>query len=175
MTLEEYVALPDDDRYRDELSRGRLVREPGPGQEHGRVQARLVEVLGAYVREQRLGYVVSESSFVLERHPDTVRGPDVAFVARARYGVAPPKGYAEFPPDLAVEVLSPSDRPARIAEKVAQYFAAGTRIVWLIDPADRTALVYASATDVRVLRAGEVLDGDDVVPGFRCALDDLLD
>jgi len=175
MTLEEYARLPDDDFYRDELSRGRLVREPGPGQEHGRVQAMLGGLLARYAREHGLGYVVSESGFILERHPDTVRGPDVAFVARGRYGDTPPRRWAEFAPDLAVEILSPSDRPARMAEKVAQYFGAGTRTVWLIDPEERIAVVHASPTAVRVLREGEELDGGEVIPGFRCRLADLFD
>lgn len=175
MTLEDYARLPDDDYYVDEVSRGLLVREPRPGYEHGRVQFRLASLLTAFVHEHGLGQVVGESGFILQRDPLTLRGPDVAFVPRARQGEAPQKGWAEFAPDLAVEVLSPSDRPSRMAEKVAQYFAAGTRTVWLIDPDDRTAVVYASPADVQVLREGDDLEGGDVVPGFHCALADLFD
>ncbi len=175
MTLEEYERLPTDDRWKDELSRGRLVREPGPGHQHGRVQVHLASLLDRFVRERSLGYIVAESGFVLERHPDTVRGPDVAFVARERYGEQPPKKWAEFAPDLAVEVLSPSDRPSRMTEKVAQYFGAGTRLVWLIDPEDRTAIVYTSLADIRLLTEDDTLDGGAVLPGFSCLLADLFD
>ncbi len=175
MTLEEYERLPTDDGWKDELSRGRLVREPGPGQQHGRVQVNLATILNRFVREHGLGYVVAESGFVLERHPDTVRGADVAFVARERYGDKPPKKWAEFAPDLAVEVLSPSDRPSRMAEKLAQYFGSGARMVWLIDPEDRTAVVYRSLSDIAILSEGDELDGGDVLPGFRCFLADVLD
>ncbi len=175
MTLEEYAQLPDDDLYIDEVSRGLLVREPRPGHEHGRVQWRLGIMLGLFVREHGLGDVVAESGFILERDPLTLRGPDVSFVARSRYGDTRPKGWAEFPPDLAVEILSPSDRRARMSEKIAQYFAAGTRLVWLIDPKKRIAKVHVSPTDVRVLGEDEELDGGDVVPGFRVRLADLFD
>jgi Uma2 family endonuclease len=175
MTLEEYERLPSDDGWKDELSRGRLVREPGPGHEHGRVQVNLATFLNRFVREHALGYIVAESGFVLERHPDTVRGPDVAFVSRERYGDMPPRQWAEFAPDLAVEVLSPSDRPSRMAEKVAQYFGAGTRLVWLIDPEDRTAVVYRTLADIRLLTEDEDLDGGDVLPGFSCRLAELFD
>ena len=175
MTLEEYARLPDDDLYLEEVSRGLLVREPRPGQEHGRIQFLLGGLLAVFAREHGLGHVVGESGFILQRDPLTLRGPDVAFVSRARTGEAPKKGWAEYSPDLAVEVLSSSDRPSRMAEKVAQYFEAGTRMVWLIDPEDRTAVVYASPADVRLLREGEELDGGDVVPGFRCPLADLFD
>ncbi len=175
ITLEEYAQLPDDDLYIDEVSRGLLVREPRPGNEHGRIQVLLGGLLAVHVREHGLGQVVAESGFILERDPLTLRGADVAFVARSRYGDAPPKGWAEFPPDLAVEILSPSDRPARMAEKVAQYFAAGTRMVWLIDPKKRIARVHVSPTDVRVLSEDEELDGGDLVPGFHVRLGDLFD
>ncbi len=175
LSVEAYARLPDDPRWRDELSRGRLVREPGPGHEHGRIQVRLGGRLERFVAEQQLGYVTVESGFVLERDPDTVRGPDVAFVARERYGDRLPTRWPEFAPDLAVEILSPSDRLSRMVEKVAQYLGAGTRLVWLIDPAERIAVIYRSATAVRVLREDEELEGEDVVPGFRCPLAELLD
>ncbi len=175
MTLEEYAALPDDDLYIDEVSRGRLVREPRPGFEHGRVQVTLASMLGPFVREHGLGEVIVESGFILARDPLTLRGSDVSFVSRARLGEAPPKVWAEFPPDLAVEILSPSDRRGRMSEKIAQYFAAGTRLVWLIDPKKRIARVHVSPTDMRVLSEDEELDGGQVVPGFRVRVGDLFD
>ncbi len=176
MTLEEYARLPEDDLYIDEVSRGRLVREPRPAYEHGRIQSRLAILLGLYVYEHELGHVVTGSGFILARDPLTLRGSDIAFVSRFRYREGPPpKVWAEFAPDLAVEVLSPSDGRGRMAEKIAQYFAAGTRLVWLIDPKKRIAKVHTSPTEVRVLREGEALDGGDVVPGFRCPLADLFD
>ncbi len=175
MTLEEYERLPVDDGWKDELSRGRLVREPRPGIQHGRTQLRLGTLLEQFVHARRLGFVVAESGFILERDPDTIRGPDVAFVLREQYGDTPPRKWAEFAPDLAVEILSPTDRPSRMVEKVAQYFGAGTRLVWLIDPEDRTAIVYTSLADIRLLTEDDTLDGGAVLPGFSCLLADLFD
>ncbi len=175
LTAEEYACLPDEDGYRDELSRGRLVREPQPQAPHGRVQLNVGAELRLFVKQHGLGYVTVESGYILERNPDTVRGPDVAFVARERYGETLPERWPEFGPDLAVEVLSPSDRVSRMAEKVAQYFGAGTRLVWVIDPEERTATVFRSPIAVRVLGESDELDGEDVLPGFRIRVADVLD
>jgi Uma2 family endonuclease len=170
LTAEQYARLPDDPAWRDELVRGRLVREPRPGNVHGRIQARLGGWLERYVSERGLGYVTVASGYLLEREPDTVRGPDIAFVARSRYGDTPPEKWPDFAPDLAIEVLSPTDRAGRMVEKVAQLFAAGARQVWLIDPEDRTAIVYTAAGEARVLRETDELAGNDIVPGFGFTL-----
>lgn len=175
LTAEEYALLEDDDLYRDELVRGHVVREPRPQSRHGRVQLNIAAELHAFVKQHDLGFVTMESGFILERQPDTVRGPDVAFVSRDRYGERLPDHWPEYGPDLVVEVLSPSDRLSRVAAKVAQYLAAGTRLVWVIDPDDRTAIVYRSVRDIGLLRETDELDGEDVLPGFRCALNEVLD
>ena len=120
LIAEEYACLPDDDGYRDELSRGRLVREPQPQARPGRVQLSTGAELRRFVKQHGLGYVTVESGYILERGPDTVRGPDVAFVSRDRYSEDLPRGWPEFGPDLVVEILSPSDRLSRMAVKVAQ-------------------------------------------------------
>lgn len=175
LTVADYEQLPDDARFIDELSRGRLVREPRPGQPHGRVQIRLGGLLSRFVDERQLGYVTVESGFVLGRDPDTLRGPDIAFVAREKYGNDLPSGFAEFAPDLAVEILSPSDRRSEMAEKIAQYFDAGTRMVWVIDPADRSAVVYRGAGEVSVARDDAALDGGDALRGFSVRLPNIFD
>jgi len=174
-TAEEYGRLPDYPDGRDELVRGRRVHEPFPRPMHGHLQARIGGLLDGFVRAHGLGYVAVETGFVLERGPDTVRGPDVAFVSRARYGDTLPEHWPEFGPDLAVEVRSPSDRPGRLAEKIAQYFAAGTRLVWVIDPRERAAMVYRGPKAARMLGAEGELEGEDVIPGFRCPIRELFD
>ncbi len=174
-TAEEYARLPDYPDARDELVRGQRVREPLPRPIHAQVQARLCELLGAHVRAHRLGFVGGETGFKLERDPDTVRGPDVAFLSRARVGDTIPEHWPEHGPDLAVEIRSPSDRRRGLAEKIGQYFAAGTRLVWVVDPKRRTAVVYHSPDDARVLRVCDALDGEEVVPGFRCEVRDLFE
>lgn len=175
LTSEEYARLPNDAEWRDELSRGRLVREPRPGSLHGRIQAALTAKLHAHVAQHELGYITVESGYRLERGPDTVRGPDIAFVARSKYRDAPAEKWPDYAPDLAVEILSPSDRVGAIAEKIAQYFGAGARMVWLIDPGDRMAVIYTAAGDAHVIREYEELAGGDVLAGFICSLREILD
>jgi Uma2 family endonuclease len=105
---------------------------------------------------------------MLHRNPDTLRAPDIAFISKARLereGI-PPR-FADFPPDLAVEVLSPDDMASEIARKVEEYLAAGVPLVWVADPATRNITVYRSRQDIKILSANEDLDGGEVVPGFR--------
>ena len=174
-TAEEYARLPDCPDGRDELVRGHRIREPFPRPIHAHLQFALGGMLHRHASEFRLGFVLGPTGFVLERNPDSVRGPDIAFVSRARAGDAIPDHWPEFGPDLAVEIRSPSERRGRLAEKIAQYFAAGTRLVWVIEPKERTAVVYHAPDDARVLRPGDELEGEDVVPGFRCRLQDLFE
>jgi Uma2 family endonuclease len=106
----------------------------------------------------------------IEQNPDTVRAPDVAFVSTQRLGGPDPVAFPELAPDLAVEVLSPGDRPGEVLEKVEAWLSAGTRLVWVIDPERRTGRVYRADGSVSELERDGVLDGEDVVPGFRCTL-----
>lgn len=167
LTLEEYEALPDDDLYFDEVSRGYLVREPRPGSAHGRMVARLTYRLQQYVEQQpELGQIYAEAGFVLADKPLTVRGPDVAFVRaeRAQYGYVP--GIFRGAPDLAIEVVSPSNRAGELLHKVSEFLEAGTPIVWVIDPAREIVVVHDQSGTPRVLRAPERLDAEAVLPGF---------
>jgi len=166
-TAEELFAHPDRDRY--ELVRGALrVCEP-PGGVHGRLAVRLSYLLHAHVERHDLGTVLVESGYVLQRRPDTVRGPDISFISRAR--MAPDQIPVQFipgTPDLAIEVLSPDDRPGEIAERLTDYFAAGARRVWVVDPRRQCMVIHYPDRRPVELGTGDVLDGEDVVPGFRC-------
>src|SRR5688572_2692909 len=169
LTIDEYRALPEDDRYRCELVRGYVVREPRPNNEHGWLVMKLGHYLLEVVEANRAGMVVCESGFVLEHSPPTVRGPDVAFISRARVP-HPLAGYVEAAPDTAAEVLSPSNRVKDMRAKVDDYFGAGARLVWIIDPRRRTVTVHTSSRDSHVLSEHDVLDGGDVLPQFRLEL-----
>lgn len=175
LTLGEFARLPEDPHYRYELVRGRVVREPPPGHAHGRLQLRLGGMLERFVAAHGLGYVVSESGFVLEKNPDTVRGPDIAFVSRERHGEELPARWLEAAPDLAIEIASPGDRVAALVEKVAQYLAAGSRMVWLIDPQERSATIHTPGGEIRVLHEDDHITGEEVVPRFSCLLRELFD
>ena len=174
LTAVELLALPDDD-YRYELVRGKLIRMPPPGSRHGRAVARVTIRLGHFIETHNLGTILSESGYHLEWDPDTVRAPDVSFISAERL---PPDGfphsYPTLAPDLAVEVLSPSERPGAGREKMRDYFAAGTRLVWEIDPAQRTITVYRSTHDGTTLAATDEVTGAGVLPGFVCRVGELI-
>ncbi len=156
---------------RVELVQGVLVvREPA-GSRHGLVAMSLGVELGVYVKRTGAGGVfAAETGFKLSTNPDTVRAPDVAFVTRERLPSPGATGYAELAPDLAVEVLSPDDRPGEVLAKVADWLSAGTRLVWVIDPWRRLARVYRQDGSEALVTGDGALDGEDVLPGFSCPL-----
>ena len=160
---------------RAELVKGVLVvREPA-GYRHGRTTARLAKKLIDFADEENLGCVLAaETGFKLTSDPDTVRAPDIAFVHRERLPEPPPDGFAELAPDLVVEVLSPDDRPGAVLAKVADWLEAGTRLVWVVDPRRRRARVYRADGGESFLDEGAELDGEDVVEGFSCRLEDVF-
>lgn len=174
MTVEDLYEIPEDDGLKHELQAGVLVSEPLPGFRHGRVACAMGELLRRHVRSRSLGVVLTcDTGFVLARSPDTLRGPDVAFVKKERVPSVEKEARAfEGPPDLAVEVLSPSNTPAVVHAKIADYLAAGTLLVWVIDPdPDReTVTAYRSLLSPRVYSGDDDLDGEDVVPGFRISV-----
>lgn len=159
---------------RTELVRGRMiVREPA-GFQHGSVAMAIAARLHDFVRRNALGRVLAaETGFRLFTNPDTVRAPDVAFVRRERIPDPMPRGFAAFAPDLVVEVRSPADRPGEVADKVADWLRAGTRLVWVIDPDQRDAHVHRPDGTISHVTSEGALDGEDVLPGFSCPLADV--
>lgn len=134
---------------------------------HGQIQARLAHALTDFVEAQGLGVVLTEVGYLLSRNPDTIRGPDVSFVRRERFDpVEADRSFFRGAPDLAVEILSPSNRPTEIHAKIADYLAAGAVLVWVIDPKQEAVFVHRSLLAPRQVPAGGSLDGEDVLPGF---------
>lgn len=175
MTAEELWRLPDDN-MRHELIAGELRAMSPGGEEHGGIAALFVVSLGQYVIANGLGRVLTnEPGFLLTTDPDTVRAPDVAFIRQERIDATGlSKGYRRGAPDLAVEVVSPNDLYTEVAEKVDAWLAHGTRMVVVVDPRRRTVAVHRPATPVRHLTADDVLDGEDVVPGWTMPVKDLF-
>ncbi|HJQ66335.1 MAG TPA: Uma2 family endonuclease [Gemmatimonadales bacterium] len=160
---------------RAELVRGVLVVREPPGFSHGAIVVRLASLLNDHVRSHNLGLVVAgDAGFHLASDPDTVRGADVAFVRRERLPDPVPVAFAAFAPDLAVEILSPGDRPGETLAKVADYLSAGTRLVWVIDPMRRSARIYHEDGTELVIGERDALEGGSVIPGFSCPLDSIL-
>jgi len=170
MTASELASLSDDS-YRHELSVGLLVAEPLPSHRHDRTRRRLERLLEAFVECHQLGEVFGEAGYVLARDPDTVRGPDLSFVSRARLSNFDDGRFFSGAPDLAVEILSPSNRPAEMHAKVADYLTAGARLVWVVDPERRSVTTYRELLAPRVLQLNESLSGEDVLPGLSIALE----
>jgi Uma2 family endonuclease len=168
MTAAEFFELDVPDG-RAELVRGRVVRMSFPGMRHGVVAVKIGARLLGFVEAHALGYVFVETGCITARDPDTVRGPDVAYVSFDRMaGQAPPVQFMPFAPDLAVEVISPTQRPKGIRAKVQDWFAGGARCVWLVYPASRNLYVLGSPTDVQILGPGDTVTGGDLLPGFSC-------
>lgn len=174
LTIEEYARLDEPDDVRSELVRGRLVREPRPGAPHGRSQTRLARLLDGFAEEHDLGLVLTDVGVVIDERAPTVRGPDVLFVSRHRLSGPLPDGFLDVAPDLAVEIVSPGNTASGIQEKVLEYLDAGTRLVWVVDPGSRTATIYRSGQDARIVDEDEELDGEDVLPGLRVPLKSVL-
>ena len=174
MTADDLLRTHVPDK-RTELVRGVLVvREPA-GSLHGLVTMNLGAALAVYARQSGAGAVyAAETGFKLATNPDTVRAPDVAFVARERLPPPGTTGYPALAPDLAVEVLSPGDRPGAVLAKVADWLSAGTRLVWVVDPERRLARIYRRDGSETFVTADGALDGEDVLPGFSCTLVSVL-
>jgi Uma2 family endonuclease len=172
MTAADHFRLPEDEQ--GELLRGVVLPVTPVKRVHWRLTGRLVTSIGVHVDANRLGECGPEAGFLLETDPDTVLAPDVSFVAAGRVWPDEGAGWPRMAPDLAVEVLSPSNSRAEIALKVEIYLAAGVRLVWAVDPEARTVTVHAPGRAARVLGAGDVLEGEDVLPGYRLPLAELF-
>jgi Uma2 family endonuclease len=178
LTVEEFLALCERPEYADrqlELDEGRLVVMALPGELHGAVCVLVIRALLAYLERGGQGRVISNDvGLVLQLDPPVVRGADVAYyretVALSELAAGPPKRL----PDLVVEVLSPSDRLGMVMRKVQQYLRAGITMVWVVDGESRNVTVYRAGREPRVLEENEVLDGEEVLPGFTCAVADLF-
>ena len=175
VTADDLLMMPDLG-VRRELVRGEVREMAPPGEEHSETHTELARLLGNHVRAHALGRVYVELGFRIASDPDTVLLPDVSFVRADRVAAGPRNpGYRSGAPDLVVEVLSPGDSFDEVEEKVFEWLAAGCRMVVLLNPRRRTATVYRSPGDFVRLTVADVLDGGDVVPGWKLPLRELFD
>lgn len=181
MTAAQLFTYHDPADRRVELVRGRLMVSEPPAYPHGVVLARVSFALSLWVRESTpanappVGEVAAgDPGFWIARDPDTVRAPDVAYVAAGQLPQERVRGFLEQAPTLAVEVLSPNDRPGAVLAKVAQWLEAGSALVWVIDPERRAARVYRADGSLATIDEGGALDGEGVLPGFTASLAELL-
>jgi Uma2 family endonuclease len=178
MTAEEFfdfVHRPENANRWFELVRGEVIELPPPMKVHGVVSANAARILGNFAVNRSKGYVTSnDSGVILERDPDTVRGPDVAFYEDAASLAALHPKYGEDPPLLAVAVMSPNDKIGRVMSKFRDYMSNGVRLVCLIDPDVRNVSVYRPDRSFTVVELGGELTGDGILPDLRVPVADLF-
>ena len=169
MTLDEFCQS-DLEGY--EYVKGELVPMAPPTMEHGDISMNLSFLLSLHIRENQLGRLYpADTDFKLN---DRLVKPDIAFVSTARLPENR-RQVSPVAPDLAVEVISPSDIQYRVVEKALAYLNAGTRLVWIIEPVGKTVTVYRSQTDIKTFTIDDTLSGEDVVKGFSCQVSQLFE
>jgi Uma2 family endonuclease len=174
-TAEELLCLSATGK-RLELVKGKVYEMAPAGGRHGHAANRAAVRLTVHTDSAGLGHIfTAETGFLIHRNPDTVRAPDVSFVSVSRLALNDiPDGYIGLAPDLVAEVVSPGDTRREVREKVEEWLNVGVRLVWVLYPITRTAAVYRSIEDVRQLAENDFLDGEEVVPGFACRVEELF-
>jgi Uma2 family endonuclease len=160
---------------RCELVQGELISMTPAGFEHGRIAAEIGWILKEYVKCHPVGTVTgAETGFLIGRDPDTVRAPDAAFIRADRVPSTAVRGFFPEAPDLAVEVVAPSDRASEMAAKVQDWLDAGCRMVWVVDPETKTVTVYQRRDQIAILGSSDAIVGGDVLPEFSVRVGDIF-
>lgn len=171
--FERIANLPENADKTLELINGEIIEKMPSNPRSSAIAILIARKVGDFVDDHDLGHVTGEAGRYIISETNTF-APDVAFISKERQPVLPyEEGYNPIPPDLAIEVISPSDSYSEVATKVAAYLRNGTRLVWVFDPENETATVH-SPNRVRVLKIDDALDSGDVLPGFKLALKDIF-
>ncbi len=178
MTADEFFEFANRPENKDrfyELECGEITEMPPPGEFHGLVCALLVKVFWDYAFRTGKGYVCcNDTGLVVERDPDTVRGPDVMFFAESRQLPELNRKFAVRPPQLVAEVLSPNDQSGKVMRRITQFLKRGVPLVWLVDPEARNIVIYQPGKEPYLREEQEELTGEDVLPDFRCRVADFF-
>jgi Uma2 family endonuclease len=176
MTAEELWEAPEVPGKRFELVRGELVELPGAGGQHGLIVGTFYLLLQPFVSARGIGQVFADGvGYIIARAPDVVRVPDVSFISTARLpegGI--PEKYIPVSPDLAVEIVSPGDRAEEVFEKVREYLAGGSRLVWVVWPRRKGVTAFNSEGVYREYGPDDELDGGEILPGFSVRVAELF-
>jgi Uma2 family endonuclease len=175
LTANDYWRLPENGMQRA-LVRGEVYETMPPGGRHGLIAAILSMVLRLWAQQGTHGCVGVESGFLLTRAPDTIRGPDVFFIRTDRIPITGvPEGFWMIHPDLAVEVVSPNETAEIVREKVRDYLAAGTPLVWVIYPRTQEVIAHTPDGLARTYSRDDTLDAPTILPGFMCSVSTLFE
>ncbi|WP_310820807.1 Uma2 family endonuclease [Stratiformator vulcanicus] len=176
ITMAEFERMPFERRA--ELIRGEIVECDVPGTIHGIVCVNIAFLLKSWTQRSGQPYVIgsNDSYILISRDPDTVRGPDLFVIEKSKLGKSgPTSGTLTATPDLVVEVVSPSNSWKQIETKVDEYLCIGVKAVWVIVPNKRCVHVFRPDVSAAIVSESEMLDGQDVLPEFRCSVEDLFD
>ena len=175
ITSDDLLDLPKDG-FRYEIVRGELRKKMPSGILHALIAGRIAGLLSGFIRQRRLGEILTaEPGFKLSLTPETLRVPDVSFMRMDKFlQIKNLDKFYSGAPNLAVEVISPSETFQDEQEKIEDYLASGVEMIWIVRPKQTTITVYRPQHELTVLRIGDSLDGADVIPGFTCSVEDIL-
>ena len=176
-TIEQLWAMPEKPGVRYELADGELIEVPGAGYAHSLISGLIYRLLYGFATERRLGVVLHDgATFILQSDPPRARIPDVSFISAANVPAGePPSGFWPTAPDLAVEIVSPSDRGEDVRAKATEYLDGGSRCVWVLWPEEESVSVYVAGEPVQSLESSDVLEGGELLPGLSVLVRDLFD
>jgi Uma2 family endonuclease len=176
VTAQQFAALPAAN-HPQELVAGHIENMPSPLTPHGQVIFNLAFLLKSFLKKADIGRAWgAESGLITSRSPDSVRGMDAAFCSYARWPKeSQQKGYSTIAPELVFEVLSPDDRWPRVLKKITEYLEAGVLVVCTVDPELKTVQIHADGSSAQTLRAEDVLELPNILPGFSCLVSELFE
>ena len=171
----DWVNQPDNRHGKFELEQGEIVEMSRPGKLHGFVCGNISYILGNFARQRKKGYVcTNDTGIVVERDPDTVRGPDLMFFEDAASAIDISRRFSETPALLNVEVLSPNDTHGKIMKRVNEQLTFGTRLVWVVDCDAENVTVHRTGKAAYVVEADQEITGEDVLPDFHCKVSEFF-
>ncbi len=174
LTAEEFYRFCQENDGCYELADGGVVELAPPNDEHGEIAGYIVTAFNNYSRPRGIGRARVETGYTLRTGPDTVRGPGVSFVFHPRVE-GRGRGFVPGAPDIAVEVVSPSDTAAEMARKVTEYLSAGAQRVWTVYPADRRVVVYCSDGSILEYGGDDRITDEELLPGFLLSASEIFD
>jgi Uma2 family endonuclease len=176
VSLSDFLAMPETKPYK-ELIDGEIVEKAMPGAKHGELTSQLITSLGIYLRSTREAHLQNEVRHA-DRDHEWVFLPDISVTLKSRRPLPAalmPDGPVEILPDFAIEVLSPEDRPGRLAQRIAYYMRAGVTLLWVVDPEEEQVTIWERGAEPRVAVRSETIDAKPVLSDFTLDLGELFD